>query len=54
MHSTVFTAMGASNVFQLRGKLPEEKDTLLAALDKIIAGVSEETLQSYRKNLRHL
>ena len=52
--STYFAAMGASNAFQLRGHLPEDKKQLLDALDKIISEVSEEDLRHYRKNLRHL
>lgn len=52
--STVFGAMGASNAFQLQGILPRDKEKLLAAIDKIISEVSEEDLQYYRKNLRHL
>lgn len=52
--STYFAAMGASNAFQLRGKLPEEKESLLTTLDKIISHVGEEDLQRYRRNLRHL
>ena len=52
--STYFAAMGASNAFQLRGKLPEEKETLLATLDRIISQVSEEDLRRYSDNLPHL
>lgn len=52
--STYFAAMGASNAFQLRGKLPEDREKLLSALDSIISGVGEEELRRYRKNLRHL
>ena len=52
--STYFAAMGASNAFQLRGKLPEDKEKLLTTLDRIISEVSEEDLRRYRKNLRHL
>lgn len=52
--STYFAAMGASNAFQLRGKLPEEKEKLLATLDRIISEVSEEDLRRYRDNLPHL
>lgn len=52
--STYFAAMGASNAFQLRGKLPEEKENLLATLDRIISEVSEEDLRHYRDNLPHL
>ena len=52
--STYFAAMGASNAFQLRGHLPEEKPKLLETFDKIISEVSEEDLRNYRKNLPHL
>ena len=52
--STYFAAMGASNAFQLRGKLPEDKEKLLVTLDRIISEVSEEDLRRYRRNLRHL
>lgn len=52
--STYFAAMGASNAFQLRGRLPEDKEQLLNTLDRIISEVSEEELRHYRKNLRHL
>lgn len=49
-----FAALGASNAFQIVGNLPRDKQKLLAALDKIITGVSEEELRHYRKNLKHL
>ncbi len=52
--STYFAAMGASNAFQLRGKLPEEKEALLATLERIISEVREEDLRRYRDNLPHL
>ena len=42
--STYFAAMGASNAFQLRGRLPDDKKNLLNTLDKIISEVSEEDL----------
>ena len=51
---TYFAAMGASNAFQLRGRLPADKKQLLDTLDRIISGVCEEDLRHYRKNLRHL
>lgn len=50
----IFAAMGASNAFQLYGKLPEEREKLLATVDKIITGVGEEELRQYRKHLKHL
>ncbi len=51
---TQFAALGASNAFQLQGALPEDKDALAAALDKIIETVREDDLREYRVNLRHL
>lgn len=51
---TYFAAMGASNAFQLRGRLPEDRDKLLKTLDKIISEADEAELQYYRKNLPHL
>ncbi len=51
---TIFEALGASNAFQLHGVLPNDKEKLLATLDKIIATVSEEDLQRYRKSIHHL
>ena len=52
--STYFAAMGASNAFQLRGRLTEDKEQLLETLDRIICEVSEEELRYYRRNLPHL
>lgn len=51
---TVFEALGASNAFQLHGVLPNDKEKLLATLDRIILTVSEEDLQRYRKSVHHL
>lgn len=52
--STYFAAMGASNAFQLRGRLPEDKERLLGTLDRIISETDEAELLRYRKNLPHL
>lgn len=52
--STVFAALGASNAVQIQGKLPEDRERLLAVLDEIIESVNEEKLRKYRKNLPHL
>jgi radical SAM superfamily enzyme YgiQ (UPF0313 family) len=52
--STYFAAMGASNAFQLRGRLPQDKEKLLDTLDRIISKVDETELLYYRKNLPHL
>ena len=51
---TRFAALGASNAFQFQGTLPEDKEALAAALDKIIETVKEDDLREYRVNLRHL
>lgn len=51
---TTFAAMGASNAFNLQCNLPQDRDKLLATLDKIIESVSEEELRQYRENLPHL
>ena len=49
-----FAALGASNAFQFQGALPEDRDALAAALDKIIETAREDDLREYRKNLPHL
>ena len=49
-----FAALGASNAYQFQGRLPEERKTLLAALDGIIRRESEDRLRSYRTTLPHL
>lgn len=52
--STQFAALGASNAFQLHGRVPEDRAALIAAIDKIIDTIGEEKLRDYRRNLRHL
>lgn len=49
-----FAAMGASNAFQLYGILPRERETLMAAIDRIRANMSEGELRQYRETLPHL
>lgn len=49
-----FAALGASNAYQFQGRLPEEREALLAALDSIIRRESEDRLRSYRTTLPHL
>ena len=51
---TAFAAMGASNAYQFYGKLPRDKEKLLATLDKIIQTSSEAELRHYRTHLPHL
>lgn len=49
-----FAMLGASNSVMLRGRLPERREEILAALDAVISDIGEERLRSYRVNLRHL
>ncbi len=51
---TRFAALGASNEFQFQGTLPEDREALVAALDRILESEKEEDLREYRKNLPHL
>lgn len=51
---TQFAALGASNAFLFQGTLPEDREALIAALNKIIETVKEDDLREYRVNLRHL
>lgn len=51
---TYFAAMGASNAFQLRGSLPDERERLFGEIDGIIADAREEELREYRTRLPHL
>jgi len=51
---TRFAAMGASNAFRFQGDLPQDRDALLTALDKIVRTVGEEELRVYRRTLPHL
>lgn len=52
--ATAFAAFGASNQFQIYGKLPDEKEKLLNCIDSIIQNVSEDELRNYRTHLPHL
>lgn len=51
---TEFAAMGASNMFQLQGVLPKDKEVLLGTLDQIMETMREQNLRAYRENLPHL
>lgn len=50
----IFAALGASNAFNMEGRLPEDRGKLLSALDDIIARCSEQDLRRYREQLPHL
>ncbi|MCI8284465.1 MAG: radical SAM protein [Firmicutes bacterium] len=49
-----FAALGASNIIQIQGELPDDKNKLTSLLDKIINDIGENELNNYRRNLRHL
>lgn len=49
-----FAMLGASNPVMLHGRLPEQREEVVAALDAVISEIGEERLRSYRVNLRHL
>lgn len=51
---TGFAMLGASNPVMLRGRLPEHRDELIAALDSIVNDIGEERLREYRMGLKHL
>lgn len=50
----IFAALGASNPFQLEGRLPEDRAALLEQLDTICRNVKETALRRYREALPHL
>ena len=51
---THFAALGASNMFNLHGELPCEREELTKQIDDILNVLSETELRSYRLNLEHL
>lgn len=51
---TAFVTDGASNLVQVRGRLPRDREKLSAYLDRLIETADEAALREYRVNLRHL
>lgn len=51
---THFAALGASNMLQLHGKLPEEKQSLIMKIDTLLQQCDESTLRKYRKSVQYL
>lgn len=49
-----FAALGSSNAYQLQGNLPEDRERLLAAIDRICGEANEDELRLYRETLPHL
>lgn len=50
----IFAALGASNAVNLEGRLPEDREALLSALDQVLSRYSEAALHRYREELPHL
>lgn len=51
---THFAALGASNIVNIQGSLPSEKNILINGLNKILDTFSENEMKVYRDNLPHL
>lgn len=51
---THFAALGASNIFNMQGFLPNDREMLCTEIDKVLSQYDEEFLKNYRKNLKHL
>lgn len=49
-----FATLGASNAVLVEGKLPRQRQEMLAALDGAVTAVGEDELRQYRVNLKHL
>lgn len=51
---TYFATMGASNCINVEGRLPKDREKMVAWLDKVIGSVDEKELRRYREHLPHL
>lgn len=51
---THFAALGASNMFNFQGRIPEDRDILINGIDEILIKYNEDKLRDYRVNLKHL
>ena len=49
-----FAMLGASNPVMLLGRLPEQREQIVATLDRVIEEIGEDRLRHYRTNLKHL
>ena len=52
--TTLIVTDGASNLIQVRGNLPKDKEKLIKHLQYQISNADESVLREYRVNLRHL
>lgn len=51
---TYFATMGASNLVNVEGDLPKDKNKMTQWLSKVMNAVDEKELRQYRENLPHL
>lgn len=51
---TRFATDGASNLVQVRGCLPQDKELLVNGLERLLAKADEKSLRDYRVHLKHL
>ena len=51
---TYFATMGASNCINVEGRLPKDREKMVAWLDKVIGSVDEKELRRYWEHLPHL
>lgn len=49
-----FAMLGASNAVQVHGRLPDDREQILSALEKVCDPQNEEALRQYRVRLPHL
>lgn len=49
-----FAMLGASNPVMLQGRLPEQREQIVATLDRVIEEIGEDRLRHYRTNLKYL
>lgn len=50
----IFAALGASNLYSFQGRLPEDRERLLAELERACREADEGALRRYREELPHL
>ncbi len=51
---TEFAMLGASNPVMIRGRLPEQREEIVGAIERVVREVGEERLRRYRVGLRGL
>lgn len=51
---TYFATMGASNCINVEGRLPKDREKMVAWLDRVIGSADEKELRRYREHLPHL